>query len=104
MNRLCLIYQERVDSDTVLRDFFYRVREAKRTLDRVDHLNRLQRDRCKYNLLELSKLEMEFRKIDYSEDYYEMHKLLNRYLYLSVEDLISTLGYERVEIRSLFII
>jgi len=33
MNRLCLIYQERVDSDTVLRDFFYRVREAKRTLD-----------------------------------------------------------------------
>jgi len=54
--------------------------------------------------LELSKLEMEFRKIDYSEDYYEMHKLLNRYLYLSVEDLISTLGYERVEIKSLFII
>ena len=104
MNRLCLINQKRIDSDIILRDFFYRVREAKRVLDRVEYLNRLQRDRCKSNLLELLKLEIEFKKIDYREDYYEMHKLLNRYLYLSVADLISTLGYEKVEVKSLFII
>jgi len=87
-----------------LREFFARLRTVRRDLGQRPYLNRLQRIRCRENLLVLEELEREFHRIDYPEDFFELHRKLRRYLYLDSEGLAYVLGQERVERTSLFLL
>ena len=106
MNRLS--YCERqpsIDGKIVpeLQAFFARLRRVRADLGRRPYLNRLQRNRCRANLLYLETLEREFRSIDYREDFYHLHRRVRRYLYLDSRDLAWVLGRESVQNCSLFL-
>ncbi len=93
------------ESDLVsqLRDFFSRTRQLRSRLERTRALNRLQRMRCRRNLLQLEAMERQFYAIDHREDYRQMHQGLRRYLYLDGNDLMLVLGREEIRRFSLFI-
>ena len=89
-----------------LRHFFHRIHTVKRRLkqeqDRLA-LNRLQRVRCKENLLRFETLENEFYAITYREDVKALYRQVHRYVKLDHERLMHTFGYETVVRRSLFL-
>jgi hypothetical protein len=85
-----------------LRGFFRRLRQVRRDLGVRPYLNRLQRERCRGNLLRLEILEREFHAIDYREDYLELHRRLRRYLYLDSRDLARVLAGEELRRIRLF--
>jgi len=85
-----------------LQGFFRRVRQVRRELGIRPYLNRLQRERCRNNLLRLELLEREFHAIDYREDYLELHRRLRRYLYLDSQDLARVLSSEELRRIRLF--
>ena len=87
-----------------LQSFFARVRRVRDDLGRRPYLNRIQRSRCRANLLELERLEREFHRIDYGEDFEHLHRNLRRYLYLESEDLARVLAQESVRKCSLFLL
>ncbi|WP_456429164.1 hypothetical protein [Nitratifractor sp.] len=87
-----------------LRAFFSRLRRVRQDLGVRPYLNRIQRERCRANLLELERLEREFHRVDYPEDFEHLHRKLRRYLYLESEDLARVLGRESVRKCSLFLI
>ncbi len=91
------------DLHSQLRDFFSRTRRLRSRLAQTHSLNRLQRMRCRRNLLLLENLEREFYAIDHREDYRQMHRGLCRYLYLDGNDLMLVLGREEIRRFSLFI-
>ena len=91
------------DLHSQLRDFFSRTRRLRSRLEQTRTLNRLQRMRCRRNLLLLQDLEREFHAIDYREDYRQLHRNLRRYLYLESRDLLQVLGQEELRQISLFI-
>ena len=86
-----------------LQAFFARLKVVRRQLGREPYLNRIQRSRCRANLLALESLEREFRSIDYPEDFLHLYRRLRRYLYLDSEGLAHVLGRESVERCSLFL-
>ncbi len=86
-----------------LRSFFARSRALRLALNPRSPLNRLQRKRCKDNLLNLERLERQFFAIEHSEDYHHLHRMLRRYLYLDSRGLMLTLGHEEIECIDLFI-
>jgi hypothetical protein len=85
-----------------LQGFFQRLRQVRRNLGCEPYLNRLQRERCRRNLLSLESLEREFHAIDYREDYWELHRRLRRYLYLDSRDLARVLATEELRRIRLF--
>ncbi len=85
-----------------LQGFFRRLRQVRRNLGCDPYLNRLQRERCRRNLLHLESLEREFHAIDYRDDYWELHRRLRRYLYLDSRDLARVLATEEVQRIRLF--
>jgi hypothetical protein len=85
-----------------LQGFFRRLRQVRRDLGRRPYLNRLQRERCRNNLLRLELLEREFHAIEYREDYLELHRRLRRYLYLDSHDLAHVLAGEELRRVRLF--
>ena len=87
-----------------LQHFFARLRAVRSNLGRQPYLNRIQRNRCRANLLYLERLEREFHAIDYREDFLHLHRRLRRYLYLESRDLAWVLGRESVQNCSLFLI
>ncbi|WP_457606321.1 hypothetical protein [Nitratifractor sp.] len=87
-----------------LQHFFARVREVRRRLGTSPYLNRIQRQRCRSNLLELERLEREFHAVEYREDYYHLHRKLRRYLYLDSRGLAHVLGEERIKECTLFLL
>ena len=97
-------FPSRSEAVPQLREFFARLRTVRAELGRRPYLNRLQRIRCRENLRMLEDLEREFHRIEYPEDFFELHQQLRRYLYLDSEGLAYVLGQERVERRSLFLL
>ena len=86
-----------------LRTFFARSRALRNALQPGSVLNRLQRQRCRRNLLALEMLERQFRAIDHREDFRHLHRRLRRYLYLDNRGLLLTLGSEEMQRVDLFI-
>jgi len=86
-----------------LRLFFRRVRALRREAGVTPYLNRLQRRRCRENLLLLEDLEREFHAVEHHEDFLELHRRVRRWLYLEQSDLARVLGAERVARTSLFL-
>ena len=96
-------FPEESDLVSRLRDFFSRTRQLRSRLEQTRDLNRLQRMRCRRNLLQLEAMERQFYAIDHREDYRQMHRGLRRYLYLDGNDLMLVLGREEIRRFSLFI-
>jgi len=86
-----------------LRSFFRRVHRVRQELGVRPYLNRLQRRRCRENLLILLEREREFHAVEYREDFRELHRQLRRWLYLESGDLARVLAEEELERRSLFL-
>ena len=89
-----------------LRYFFRRIRAVKRRLQQEQgrlFLNRLQRIRCKANLLKIEMMEDEFHAISYREDIREIYRKLQRYVKLDHERLMHTFGTETVSHTSLYV-
>ena len=106
MNRLAYcLHSPSIEGEIVpeLQAFFARVRTVRAHLGRRPYLNRIQRNRCRANLLYLESLEREFRAIDYREDFRHLHRRIRRYLYLNSRDLAWVLGRESVQNCSLFL-
>lgn len=88
----------------VVSDFFIKMRAAKQELNHIRRINRLQRSRCRSNLLRLEELECEFHRVEHIEDIDAIFDALNRYLYLNKSDLIEVLAKEEIKVKSLFLI
>ena len=99
----CPAEQSRGHYASELRHFFRRLEQVRSFLGREPYLNRLQRRRCRNNLVQLQALEREFLSIEYAEDYLELHRRLRRYLYLDSCDLARVLGSESIPSVSLFL-
>ena len=104
MNLLCSMELNYNERRRVINDFFLKTRVAKRELETIKRLNRLQRSRCRANLLIFEEIEREFNRIDYTEDIEVLYNHLSRYLYLDKSDLIDILGNEEIRVKSLFLI
>ena len=86
--------------------FFQRIRAIKRRLREERSslaLNRMQRMRCKENLLTIEKLENEFYGISHSDDVKIMYRKIQQYVKLDHERLMHTFGYETFKRHSLFL-
>ena len=86
--------------------FFQRIRRIKRRLHEEHSsltLNRMQRNRCKGNLLTIEKLENEFHSISHSDDVKIMYRKIQQYVKLDHERLMRIFGREKVQATSLFI-
>ncbi|RRS29957.1 MAG: hypothetical protein P794_09065 [Epsilonproteobacteria bacterium (ex Lamellibrachia satsuma)] len=89
-----------------LRQFFHRVRSIKRRLQQERSsltLNRIQRNRCRNNLLNMESVENEFHAISHRDDVKVLYRKLQRYVKLDHERLMNTFGTEEFEGCSLFI-
>ena len=86
--------------------FFQRIRRIKRRLH-DEHasltLNRIQRNRCKGNLLTIEELENEFHCISHSDDVKIMYRKIQQYVKLDHERLMHLFGREKIQATSLFI-
>jgi len=85
--------------------FFRRIRHIRQTFgvpDDTPYLNRIQRERCKNNLYTFERLAREFDAIDNRDDFYLLHRQLQRYLRLHTPDLKNVLGQEPVRRITLF--
>jgi len=94
------------DLESELRDFFHRVHYLKRKLQRERDrltLNRIQRARCRENLLGIEKLEQDFHAISYRDDVRELYKKVQHYVKLDHEMLMHTFGRETFTHCSLYI-
>ena len=86
--------------------FFQRIRTIKRRLREERSslaLNRIQRMRCKENLLTIEKLENEFHGISHSDDVKIMYRKIQQYVKLDHERLMNIFGKQEVKATSLFI-
>jgi len=89
-----------------LRHFFGRLRHIKRRLsdERMAlRLNRIQRSRCRQNLLELEALERDFYALSHHEDIRHLYRKVHRYVKLDHERLMETFGRETMGRCSLFV-
>ena len=89
-----------------LKYFFHRIHTVKRRLQQEQDrlfLNRLQRARCKANLLQIEMMEDEFHAITYQDDIKELYRKLQSYVKLDHERLIHTFGMKRIVCTSLYI-
>ena len=89
-----------------LKSFFNRVQQVRRTLRtgcNSPHLNRIQRERCKNNLFVFERAAREFSSIDNQDDFYLLHRKLQKYLRLGADDLRMVLGRESTKRVTLFV-
>jgi len=89
-----------------LKAFFHRVHNLKRQLQQEQGtlaLNRLQRARCKENLLGFETLESEFHAITYRDDVRELYRKVQHYVKLDHERLMHTFGREEIGRTTLFV-
>ena len=89
-----------------LRCFFGNLHQLKRKLNTEAaalSLNRIQRRRCRENILDLEKLEQDFLALTYEEDIKPLYRKVQRYVKLDQERLMDTFGHETVEHCSMFI-
>jgi len=99
--------QSSSELESELRHFFHRIRMVKRRLQQEQDrlfLNRLQRARCKENLLKMEMMEDEFHAINYRDDMKVLYRKLQRYVKLDHERLMHTFGTEMVTRSSLYIV
>ena len=98
--------QNQAELERELRLFFRRLRLVKHQLTEQKtspNLNRIQRDRCKQNLLNFQRIERDFDAIRYPEDVRHLYRIVLRYVKLDAPRLTEMFGRERVERRSLFV-
>ena len=96
------LYQEVIPE---IKHFFAKIRQIRQTLGRSGsdpYLNRIQRERCRNNLYAFEQLAREFDAIDNRDDYYLLHRRLQRYLRLHTPDLKFVLGRESTRRITLF--
>ncbi len=89
-----------------LRHFFSRLHRLKRELQHEEareRLNRIQRARCRENLLDLEKVERDFYALSHQEDIRHLYRKVHRYVKLDHQRLMQTFGEERVGRCSLFV-
>ena len=89
-----------------LRHFFSRLHQLKRQLQQEqarERLNRIQRARCRQNLLDLEKVERDFYALSHPEDIRHLYRKVHRYVKLDHQRLMQTFGQERVGRCSLFV-
>ncbi len=89
-----------------LKDFFVRLRYIRHRLhnegDRLN-LNRLQRSRCKENLLALERIEHDFDELICQEDIPHLYRKVHRYVKLDPDRLMDLFGRVSIARTSLFI-
>ena len=98
--------QTHFELENELKHFFHRVHTLKRKLKQEQGglvLNRLQRARCKENLLRFETLESEFYAITYRDDIRELYRKVHRYVKLDHDRLMHTFGTETINRTTLFI-
>jgi len=96
----------RHELENELKYFFVRLRHIRRRLDRDGatlKLNRLQRNRCRENLLALEQIEQDFYALTYPDDLTHLYRKLHRYVKLDPESLMDVFGREQVGRRTLFV-
>jgi len=88
-----------------LRHFFRRLQRIKGqlSLSQSSGLNRIQRYRCKQNILELERLESDFDAHAYREDIRHLYRKVHRYVKLDDTRLMTLFGRETLGRHSLFI-
>jgi len=89
-----------------LRHFFGRLHQIKRKLTDEQSrlaLNRIQRSRCRQNILELEALERDFYALSHQDDIQYLYRKVQRYVKLDPERLMDTFGRETMGRCSLFV-
>jgi hypothetical protein len=89
-----------------LKHFFTRLHHLKRKLNeeaRSVHLNRIQRNRCRQNILDLERIERDFYALSHKEDIPHLYRKVQRYVKLDQERLLDTFGHETISRCSMFI-
>jgi hypothetical protein len=89
-----------------LKYFFNRLHHIKRRLfqERAAlSLNRIQRNRCRQNILDLESLERDLYEVSHKEDIRHLYRKVHRYVKLDHERLMDMFGKETVSRCSLFI-
>ena len=89
-----------------LRSFFSRLHYLKRRLNTEAaslRLNRIQRSRCRQNILDLEALERDFYALSYREDIRHLYRKVHRYVKLDQERLMETFGRETLSRCSMFV-
>ncbi len=102
----CFDTQPVSDLESELRHFFSRLHSIKRQLQQAqtrERLNRIQRARCRQNLLDLEKVERDFYALGHQEDIRHLYRKVHRYVKLDHHRLMQTFGQETVERCSLFV-
>ena len=92
--------------ESELRHFFTRLHQIKRRLGREQEglrLNRIQRSRCRQNVLDLERLERDFYALSHQEDVRHLYRKVHRFVKLDHERLMDTFGRETVSRCSLFV-
>ncbi len=92
--------------ESELRSFFGRLHHLKRRLNTeaaLLRLNRIQRSRCRQNILDLEVLERDFYALSYREDIRYLYRKVHRYVKLDQESLMETFGRETLSRCSLFV-
>ncbi len=89
-----------------LRHFFGRLHQIKRRLNEERSrltLNRIQRSRCRQNILELEALERDFYALSHRDDIQYLYRKVHRYVKLDHERLMHLFGRETMGRCSLFV-
>jgi hypothetical protein len=89
-----------------LRHFFSRIHHIKRQLAEqraTARLNRIQRYRCKQNILDLERVERDFYALSHHDDIRHLYRKVHRYVKLDHQRLMETFGRETVSRCSLFV-
>jgi hypothetical protein len=89
-----------------LKHFFTRLHHLKRKLNEealsVD-LNRIQRNRCRQNILDLERIERDFYALSHRDDIPHLYRKVQRYVKLDTDRLLDTFGHETLNRCSMFI-
>ena len=93
------------EMESELKQFFSRIHHIKQQLMQEQRfgLNRIQRDRCRQNILELERLESDFDAHAYREDIRYLYRKVHRYVKLDQKRLMALFGRETLGRHSLFI-
>ena len=89
-----------------LKHFFHRLHNIKRRLQQERtklELNRIQRSRCKQNILDMENLEKDFYALSHKEDVIHLYRKVHRYVKLDHDRLMNLFGRETFSRCSLFI-
>ena len=92
--------------ESELRYFFRRLHQLKQRLNSEAaslRLNRIQRSRCKENILNLENAEREFCALSYREDIRHLYRKLHRYVKLDQERPLDLFGEETINRSSIFV-